>query len=547
MDGRLIIENKRVETYLRLKSINPANLKPVGEVFLASTKECQQAIQAAKNAFPSWRELPLREKRRIFHKAKLILLQRSSEAARLITAEKGSPYPESLSIEIQAVLEALDYYGQNLGRATQPRKMKHHVILFSNKKSFFRFQPLGVTLIISPWNFPFLIPFCDILGSLSAGNTVVFRPSTSTPFTGLLIGDILTRAGLPPGVLNVVNCNVLKAEKMILSPEVQTISFTGSVATGKRISELASRNLTHTVLELGGKDPMVVLKDADLERASRGAVWAAFMNSGQSCGSVERLYVAREIADDYVQRVLNLVRELKVGDPLAPEVDMGPMTTLSQLKTVEEHVKDAVDKGAQVLHGGTRAENLPGYFFQPTVLTGVNHSMKVMREETFGPVLPIMVFSDPEEAVSLANDSDYGLTASVWTRSKKMAAWMAERIETGTVTVNDHMFSFAEPGAIWGGIKQTGRGHSHGTYGLQEVVNIQFCSYDFSRKKSQIWWYPYSADLPQLLEKSLVLFHHDRLLKKLKALFSLLPYRSRILSGSPLLNFLKNLPKLFKR
>jgi acyl-CoA reductase-like NAD-dependent aldehyde dehydrogenase len=535
MDGRLIIENKRIETYLKLKSVNPANLKPVGEVFLASAKECQQAIQAARKAFPFWKELPLKEKRRI------------SEAARLITAEKGSPYPESLSVEIQGVLEALDYYGQNLGRAARPRKMKHHVILFSNKKSLFRFQPLGVTLIISPWNFPFLIPFCDILGSLSAGNTVVFRPSTSTPLTGLLIGSILIQAGLPPGVLNVVNCNVQKAEKMILRPEIQSISFTGSVTTGKRISELASRNLTHTVLELGGKDPMVVLKDADLERASRGAVWAAFMNTGQSCGSVERLYVAREIADDFIQRVLNLVRELKVGDPMAPEVDIGPMTTLSQLRTVEEQVKDAVDKGARVLHGGTRPENLSGYFFQPTVLTRVNHSMKVMKEETFGPVLPIMAFSEPEEAVTLANDSDYGLTASVWTRSKKTAAWMAERIETGTVTVNDHMFSFAEPGAIWGGIKQTGRGHTHGPYGLQELVNIQFISHDFSRKKTQIWWYPYSVDLPQLLEKSLVLFHHDRLLKKLNALFSLLPYRSRILSGSSLLNFLKNLPKLFKK
>ncbi len=547
MDGRLIIENKRVEAYLKLKSINPADLKPVGEVFLASTKECQQAIQAAKKAFPSWRTLPLREKKGIFHKAKLILLQRISEAARLITAEKGSPYPESLSVEVQGALEALDYYGQTLGRAARPQKMKHHVILFSNKKSYFHFQPLGVTLIISPWNFPFLIPFCDILGSLSAGNTVVFRPSTSTPLTGLLIGDILVRAGLPPGVLNVVNCNVQKAEKMILSPEIQTISFTGSVATGKKISELASRNLIHTVLELGGKDPMVVLKDADLERASRGAVWAAFMNTGQSCGSVERLYVAREIADDFIDRVLSLVKELKVGDPMAPEVDVGPMTTLSQLRTVEEQVKDAVDKGARVLHGGTRPENLPGYFFQPTVLTGVNHSMKVMKEETFGPVLPIMAFSDPEEAVALANDSDYGLTASVWTRNKKTATWMAERIESGTVTVNDHMFSFAEPAAIWGGIKQTGRGHTHGRYGLQELVNIKFISQDFSRKKSQIWWYPYSAELPRLLEKSFVLFHHDRLLNKLKALFSLLPYRSRVLSGSPLLNFLKNLPKLFKR
>lgn len=547
MDGRLIIANRRIETNEKIESLNPSTLEPVGEACLASARECQQALQAAKNAFPTWKGLSLREKRKIFLEAKKILLQRISEAARLITAEKGSPFPESLSIEVQGALEALDYYGRNLRKSSKPKKVKHHVVLFSNKKSHFLFQPLGVTLIISPWNFPFLIPLYDILGALTAGNTVVFRPSSSTPLTGLLIGDILIKSGLPPGVLNIVICKVPQAEEMVLGKEIQTISFTGSVPTGKRIMELASQNLTHTILELGGKDPMIVLKDADLERASRGAVWAAFMNTGQSCGSVERLYLAREIADDFIERTLNHAKELKTGNPMESGVDMGPMTTLSQLRTVEEHVNDAVEKGAQVLHGGARIKEYPGYFFQPTILTGVDHSMKIMQEETFGPVLPIMVFSEPEEALSLANDSDYGLTASVWTRDKKMASWMAERIEAGTITVNDHMFSFAEPGAIWGGIKQSGRGHTHGPFGLQELVNIKFISHDFSRKKTQIWWYPYSTRFPKLLEKSLVLFHTHQLLQKIKILFSLLPHRSRIRAGSPLFNFIKNIPKIIRK
>jgi succinate-semialdehyde dehydrogenase/glutarate-semialdehyde dehydrogenase len=547
MDGRLIIENRRVETKEKIESLNPATLEPLGEACLASSKECLRALQAAKKALPAWKGLSLREKRGIFIEAKEILLQRKNEVARLITAEKGTPVPESLSVEVLGALESLDYYSRNLKKTFQPKKMKHHVILFSHKKSHFHFQPLGVTLIISPWNFPFLIPFCDILSAISSGNAVVFRPSTSTPLTALLIGDILIQAGLPAGILNIVNCKVPQAEEMVLNPEIQTIMFTGSVPTGKRISELASRNLTHVVLELGGKDPMIVLKDADLERASRGAVWAAFMNSGQSCGSVERLYVAQEIADIFIERVLDHVKELKTGNPDEPGVDMGPMTILSQLKTVEEHVKDAVERGAQVLHGGSRINKYPGYFFQPTVLSGVDHSMKIMREETFGPVLPIMSFSEPDEAVTLANDSDYGLTASVWTRNKKMAAWMADSIEAGTVTVNDHMYSFAEPGAIWGGIKQTGRGYSHGLFGLQELVNIKFISHDFSRKKTQIWWYPYSAQWPKLLEKALVLFHHHQILKKIKTVLSLLPHRSRIRAGSPLINFIKNLPKLFRK
>ncbi len=547
MDGRLIIENRRVETKAKIESLNPTTLKPLGEACLASSQECRHALQAAKKALPAWKGLSLREKRKIFIEAKKILLQRKNEVARLITAEKGTPFPESLSVEVLGVLEALDYYGRNLKKTFQRKKMKHHVILFSHKKSHFRFEPLGVTLIISPWNFPFLIPCCDILSAIASGNTVVFKPSTSTPFAGLLIGDILIQAGLPPGVLNIVTCKIPQAEEMVLHPEIQTILFTGSVSTGKRISELASRNLTHLVLELGGKDPMIVLKDADLERASRGAVWAAFMNTGQSCGSVERLYVAREIADDFIERILSHVKKLKTGDPMEPGVDIGPLTILSQLQIVEDHIKDAVEKGAQVLSGGAGIKEYPGYFFQPTILSGVDHSMKVMKEETFGPVLPIMVFSEPEEAVSLANDSDYGLTASVWTRDKQMAAWMAERIEAGTITVNDHMYSFAEPGAIWGGIKQTGRGYSHGPYGLQELANIKFISHDFSRKKTQTWWYPYSAQWPKFLEKALDLFHHHRISNKIKTMLSLLPHRSRIRAGSPLFNFIKNIPKIFRK
>lgn len=547
MDTRLIIDNRRVETPQKIKSINPATLEPVGEVCLASSKECREAVQAAKSAFYIWKDVDLEEKKKIFQRAKKILLRRSNETARLITNEKGSPLVESLSVEILGALDALDYYRQNMHKPLKTKKMKHHVVLFFHKKSSFHFQPLGVTLIISPWNFPFLIPFYDVLSSLAAGNTVILRPSTSTPLAALLLGEIFMEAGIPPGVLNIVNCKVPLAEEMISNPDIQTIMFTGSVPTGKRIMELASRNLANIVLELGGKDPMIVLKDADLERASKGAVWAGFMNSGQSCGSVERVYVSREIAEEFIERVLSLTEKLKVGHPLEPEVDMGPMTTLRQLEVVEEHIEDAKGKGARVLYGGKRIKDLPGYFLQPTILSEVNHSMKVMQDETFGPVLPIMTFFDPEEAVSLANDCRYGLTASIWTSDKKMASWMAEKIEAGSVTVNDHMFSFVEPGAIWGGIKQTGLGHSHGPFGLRELVNIKFISLDFAKKRTQLWWYPYNARWSKVLEKSLIFFHYERLLEKTKAMFSLIAYLPTIKAGIPISNFIKSLPRLFRK
>ncbi len=547
MDGRLIIRGERVETGTRIVSENPATLEAVGEVSVASRETCHEAVRAAKDAFPVWRWLDPREKRAIFKRAENILARRASEAARLIAMEKGSPYPESLAVEVFGALQSLNYYGANQGRLLQPRRAGHHAPLFFHKSGAFHFHPLGPTLIISPWNFPFLIPMCDILSSLTAGNTVVLRPSTSTPLTGLLVGEIFLEAGLPPGVLNVAVCRVPEAEAMIVDPDVQTVMFTGSVGIGKRVVKLCSENLTNVTLELGGKDPMIVLDDADLERAARGAVWTAFMNCGQSCGSIERVYVARTVAAPFTARVVELAREVRVGNPLDDGVDMGPMATAGQMKVVEEHIADAKAKGAKVLVGGGRVPGLAGYFIEPTVLTDVDHSMRAMSEETFGPTLPIMVFDGDEQAVALANDSQYGLTASVWTRDKKRAAWFAERLEAGSVTINDHMYSFVEPRAIWGGIKQTGMGRSHGPYGLHELVNIKYVGTDFLRKKSQTWWFPYDRSLSGIMENAITLFHGAGRGPKMKAAWALRSEIRRLNDTSPLLNYVRALPRMMKK
>ncbi len=547
MDGRLIIRNERIETERKIVSENPATLGAVGEVSLASQELCGRALQAAKEAYPAWRWLDSREKRAIFKRAENILARRASEAGRLIAMEKGSPYAESLAVEVFGALQSLNYYGHNQGRLLRPRRAGHHTPLFLNKTGTFHFHPLGPTLIISPWNFPFLIPVCDILSALTAGNTVVLRPSTTTPLTALLIGEIFVEAGLPPGVLNIVVCRVQEAEAMIVDPNVQSVMFTGSVGIGKRIMELCSRNLTNLTLELGGKDPMIVLKDADLERAARGAVWTAFMNCGQSCGSIERVYVAREVAEPFIARVVELAGEVKVGNPLDSGVDMGPMATAGQLKVVEEHIADARAKGARIPVGGGRVAGLSGHFIEPTVLTGVDHTMRVMTEETFGPTLPIMVFDRPDEAVALANDSVYGLTASVWTRDRKQAAWFADRLEAGSVTINDHMYSFVEPRAIWGGIKQTGMGRSHGPYGLHELVDIKYVGMDFFRKKSQTWWFPYGPSLEGVMEKAIAVFHGAGLGARVKAALGLRKEWRRIMATAPLWNYVRALPRILKK
>ncbi len=547
MDGRLIINNERIETDDKKESINPATLESLGEFSLASSIDCQKAVLAANEAFPTWSILSLKDKKAIFMKAKAILLKRREEAAAIISKEKGSPLPESMMSEVQGGLEALDYYGKNIKRILKPRKADHHVTYFAHKKSEYVFHPLGPTLIISPWNYPFVIPVAEVISALSAGNSVILRPSSSTPFTALLLGEIFLEAGLPPGVLNVVCCRISQAEELITHPDIHSIMFTGSATTGKRVMELASRNLTNVVLELGGKDPMIVLEDADLDRAARGAVWGAFTNCGQVCSSIERVYVQQSVAAVFIDKVVALAKSIKVGDPLEKGTDVGPLAVPSQMDIVEDHIQDAKEKGARILVGGEKVKDVPGYYFKPTVLTQVDHSMKIMTEETFGPILPILVVSDVEEAVNLANDSDYGLTASVWTRNKKLSSQLSKRLHVGSVTINDHLFSFVEPGALWGGVKHTGIGRSHGPYGILELVNIKYISFDFSKKRTQLWWYPYGEDLLELLKVSMNVFHHNRFWEKIRALPALLPFSSRIFKGSPLQNYIRRAPRSFKK
>jgi acyl-CoA reductase-like NAD-dependent aldehyde dehydrogenase len=450
--------------------------------------------------------------------------------------EQGKPSAEAHLVEVFPSLEALKHLALHSEDVLRADPIESGVLLFAHKECRVEYEPIGVILVITPWNYPFSISLIGVATALAAGNTVVLKPAPATSLVGLRVGELFLKAGLPPGVVNVVTTDDSVAGTLLRNPGVSKIVFTGSVGTGKKVMAAAAENLTPVVLELGGKDAAIVCADADLDRAAQGIVWGAFLNAGQTCASVERVYVERPIAQSFVAKVVLLAKALRIG------VDVGPLTLERQRTLVEEHVEDAVAKGASILAGGKRGEG-PGYFYLPTVLTNVNHSMRIMKEETFGPVLPIMEVASLEEAITWANDSPYGLTASAWTKSRKTAARLERSLLAGSVTVNDCASSFGDPDAPWGGFKHSGFGRTHGLAGLREMVQVKYVSLDRQRRP-MLWWYPYGPELGSLARTANRAIHASSLAARLRSQCALLG-SSRFWRRVNPLSVVRNVDKLF--
>jgi acyl-CoA reductase-like NAD-dependent aldehyde dehydrogenase len=481
---------KAQPTTVQIASLDPATGEVIGHVPVTSAEEVRQAVERARAAQPAWAKLTFKQRGTIILKARELVLSQVEEIAKLIASECGKPGDEALSMEIVPTLDLMYYFARNTARLLKPQKLDIGQYGLMGRSSRIVYQPLGVVAIISPWNFPWATPLDEVVMALMAGNSVVVKPSELTPFTALKIASIFADAGLPRDVLTILTGDGSTGHALA-DAGVDRIMFTGSVATGKRVAETAARHLTPVVLELGGKDPMLVFADANLENAARGAVWGAFANSGQACASVERCYVHESIATDFINRVVEQTRALKQGNPALKNTDIGAMANEMQLLIVEDHVNDAVSKGATVLTGGSRRAGA-GWFFEPTVLTNVNHSMKIMSDETFGPTLPIMTFKSDEEAIALANDSPYGLTACVWTSDVSKGHRIAERIEAGTVMVNEVVYTHAIAQTPWGGVKQSGYGRTHGRLGLLELVSPRHIHVNRFAFLPDLWWFRYS-------------------------------------------------------
>jgi succinate-semialdehyde dehydrogenase/glutarate-semialdehyde dehydrogenase len=516
-----------------LISYDPATGDEVGRVRIYAPEEVRESVERGRAVFHKWKTTSFDERRVLVMKAREVILGYLDGIARLISSETGKPFGEAIAMEIAPVLDLMQYFARNASKFLRPRKVGIGVYGLVGRTSSVEYRPLGVLGIIPAWNYPFSIPLGEAAMGLMAGNTVVIKPSELTPLVGLKIGEIFERAGFPAGAVQIVT-GAGETGAALVEAGPDKIIFTGSVATGRKILAAAAERMTPVVLELGGKDPMIVFEDANLDLAAAGAVWGAFCNAGQSCSSVERVYVHESVAAEFTRKVVERTRQLKLGPGDREDVSMGPMSSERQLKIVEDHVNDFREAGATIETGGVRSaafmrpggesEGLPHLFYEPTVISGAANDMRPMREETFGPTLPIATFRTEEQAIALANDTEFGLTASVWTRDRAKGRRVARQIEAGSVCVNEVLYTHGIGQTPWGGFKNSGRGRTHGREGLMELVQPQHIHVNRIAMLPDAWWFPYTP----------------------LAVDTFRSFATKFASGS-LLKFVGMLPKLLKR
>ena len=480
----------------RLGVANPSTHEPYGEITVDTEVQVRAAIERARAAQPGWAALGFDGRAKFLRKALTVLLKNQEEYIKIIRRETGRSKVETIMMEMLPSCDSLAYNAKHAKKILADERPGMH--LLKTKKLLINYQPLGVVGIITPWNGPFILSLNPTVQALIAGNTVVLKPSEVTPFSGRLVGDLFKAAGLPRDVLTVIEGDG-ETGAALVNGGVDKIAFTGSVATGRKIGEACGRNLIPCTLELGGKDPCIVCADADLDRAAKGVVFGAFMNTGQFCCSTERVYVVESVADEFISKVLTEVKALRQGSE--GEYDLGPMIFAKQIEIVERHVEDAKQKGATILTGGKRNTALGELFYEATLLTDVTHDMAIMTEETFGPVLPIMRVPDEREALRLANDSEYGLSSSLWTKDSDKAIRIGKQIQSGSVCVNDSSVTYGAVEAPFGGRKSSGLGQIHGANGLKGYVFAQPIISDRFNQKEEAVWYPYTSDKGVLLQK----------------------------------------------
>src|SRR3954454_11779943 len=484
---------------------NPATGETIAHVPDLSAEQVTELAARARAAQPGWEAPGFDGRAEVFREMRRWLVQNRERMVQTIVEETGKTREDAQTTELFLILDSLQFWAKKAPKFLADEKVRGTSAFTIGKKMYVRYLPFGLVGVIGPWNYPLSNSFGDAIPALMAGNSVILKPSEVTPLTSLLIEEGFKASGAPDDVFIIATGR--GETGAALTDEADMIMFTGSTKTGKKVMARPAETLTPVSLELGGKDPMIVLKDADLERAANSAVWNGYANGGQICISVERVYVEEPVYDEFVGKVVEKTRSLRQGRPgKMGAVDVGAVTFPPQADIIESHVNDAVEKGAKVLVGGKRAEG-PGRFFQPTVLTDVDHSMLCMTEETFGPTLPIMKVRDAEEALQLANDTRYGLNSSVWTRDIERGEELASRIDAGSTCVNDINTNYAATALPFGGWKESGIGVRHGAAGIRKYTKSHSVLVTRFGPKKEFHQFPYSARTGKLIDRLLVLMH----------------------------------------
>lgn len=504
-----------------LVSYNPATGEELGTAPLAGPSEVAEAVAQARRAQASWHELGFAGRKAALLRWRDAFVAARDEVAELITRENGKPLAEAAT-EVLASCEFLAHYAQNAESLLHDEAIRQLNPAVANKETFLAYEPLGVIAVISPWNYPLHLTMAEASGALAAGNAVVVKPSELTPLVGLKMAELWRRAGLPEGVFAVVTGDGATGAALT-SARVDRVCFTGSVATGRKVAKAALDQLLPVTLELGGKDPALVLPDVDLDFTAQGLVWGAFTNAGQACASVERVYVHPAIAQALTEKIVERTKALVVGNGLDAATEVGPIITEAQLQRIDEQVQEAIAQGAKLLTGGRRLEG-PGTFYAPTVLANVTPAMRIMREETFGPVLPIAIVESESQMIEAANDSAFGLSATIWTRDLELGKRLARRVHAGTVWVNTGLASYANPLTPRGGFKESGIGKIGGRHGLLEMVRAKVIDINEHGARKD-WWYPVWPGAYEFVTAGLDLLHGNSVGRKIEGVLRFLRTR----------------------
>ncbi len=477
-----------------LPSINPATGETLGYFEKTPPASLPQFVARARAAQAAWVRIPVRERCARLRDLRDRVMSSRDELADAVVAESGKPRVEALFADIFVAVDTAAYFAKNAERLLSPEPVPHHSTAAKAKSGKLTYEPLGVIGIISSWNYPLAIPMSQIIPAVAAGNSVICKTSDFTPHCGALIEKLFADAGFPKDLVAIVQGGG-EVGQALIDADPDKVLFTGSVATGRRVAEACAKRLIPTVLELGGKDAMIVLADADLDVAASAAVWASYTNCGQVCLSVERLFVEQSVSDEFAARCVAKTKKLRIGPGNHPDTDVGPMIRPHHVERMVDLVEDAVSRGARVLGGGHPRVDLGPNFFEPTVITNVDSTMKLFQEETFGPILAVQTVANSEEAITRANDSPFVLSASVWTRDASRGEVIAKRLRAGAVMINDAISYFAIAEAPHGGCGASGWGRTHGRAGLREMVQTKYIDVDRMPRREKPWWYRYGADL----------------------------------------------------